>query len=42
MGRVEYLKPNFPVDAFAGRATYYVRYRVPYPQRDSVSRHRQQ
>src|SRR5919108_4889771 len=31
MNRVAYVKPNFPVDAFAGTATYYVRYRVPYP-----------
>lgn len=32
MDRVKYLKPDFPVDAFAGTATYYVRYRVPYPE----------
>jgi SAM-dependent methyltransferase len=31
MDRIEYVKPDFPVDAFAGTATYYVRYRVPYP-----------
>src|SRR2546427_8875829 len=31
MDRIEYVKPNFPVDAFAGTATSYVRYRVPYP-----------
>jgi trans-aconitate methyltransferase len=31
MNRVVYVKPDFPVDAFAGTATYYVRYRVPYP-----------
>ena len=31
MNRVAYVKPDFPVDAFAGTATYYVRYRVPYP-----------
>jgi SAM-dependent methyltransferase len=32
MNRVEYVKPDFPLDAFAGTATYYLRYRVPYPQ----------
>ena len=32
MNRVTYVKPDFPVDAFAGTATYYVRYRVPYPE----------
>jgi SAM-dependent methyltransferase len=26
------VKPNFPVDAFAGTAIYYIRYRVPYPK----------
>lgn len=31
MSRVAYVKPNFPLDAFAGTATYYLRYRVPYP-----------
>ena len=31
MNRVVYVQPDFPVDAFAGTATYYVRYRVPYP-----------
>ena len=31
MNRVAYVQPDFPVDAFAGTATYYVRYRVPYP-----------
>ena len=31
MNRVAYVQPHFPVDAFAGTATYYVRYRVPYP-----------
>ena len=31
MNRVAYVKPDFPVDAFAGTATYYVRYRVAYP-----------
>jgi len=30
--RVAYVKPDFPRDAFAGTATYYLRYRVPYPQ----------
>src|SRR5580658_6488826 len=24
-------KPDYPVDAFAGTAAYYLRYRVPYP-----------
>ena len=32
MNRIEYVKPDFPLDAFAGTATYYLRYRVPYPQ----------
>jgi ubiquinone/menaquinone biosynthesis C-methylase UbiE len=32
MNRVEYVKPDFPPDAFAGTASYYLRYRVPYPQ----------
>jgi SAM-dependent methyltransferase len=32
MNRVEYVKPDFALDAFAGTATYYLRYRVPYPQ----------
>ena len=32
MNRVEYVKPDFPLDAFAGTASYYLRYRVPYPQ----------
>ena len=31
MNRVAYAQPNFPADAFAGTALYYVRYRVPYP-----------
>jgi SAM-dependent methyltransferase len=31
MNRVAYVTPDFPVDAFAGTATYYARYRVPYP-----------
>ena len=31
MNRVVYVQPDFPVDAFAGTATYYARYRVPYP-----------
>src|SRR5919108_2152765 len=41
MNRVAYVKPNFPVDAFAGTASYYLRYRVPYPEallRDLVER----
>jgi ubiquinone/menaquinone biosynthesis C-methylase UbiE len=41
MNRVAYVKPDFPRDAFAGTATYYLRYRVPYPQallRDLVER----
>jgi hypothetical protein len=41
MNRVEYVKPDFPLDAFSGTATYYLRYRVPYPQallRDLVKR----
>jgi SAM-dependent methyltransferase len=32
MERVEYVKPDFPADAFAGTAGYYVRYRPPYPR----------
>jgi SAM-dependent methyltransferase len=32
MNRVEYVKPDFPLDAFAGTASYYLRYRVPYPK----------
>jgi len=32
MNRVAYVKPDFPRDAFAGTAAYYLRYRVPYPQ----------
>ena len=32
MHRVEYVRPDFPLDAFAGTASYYLRYRVPYPQ----------
>lgn len=31
--RVEHLGANFSANAFAGTATYYVRYRVPYPDR---------
>jgi SAM-dependent methyltransferase len=41
MNRIEFVKPDFPLDAFAGTATYYLRYRVPYPQallRDLVER----
>lgn len=29
MNRVVYVKPDFPRDAFAGTAIYYLRYRVP-------------
>lgn len=29
---MEYIKPDFPADAFAGTACYYARYRVPYPR----------
>ena len=29
---MEYLKPNYPKDAFEGTADYYSRYRVPYSQ----------
>lgn len=32
MNFLEYLKPNYPKDAFEGTAEYYSRYRVPYPQ----------
>jgi SAM-dependent methyltransferase len=32
MDRMDYVTPNFPVDAFAGTASYYVRYRIPYPE----------
>jgi len=32
MDRVEYVKPSFPVDAFAGTAIFYARYRVAYPK----------
>jgi len=32
MNRVAYVKPNFPVDAFVSTASYYIRYRVPYPE----------
>jgi SAM-dependent methyltransferase len=28
---LEYLKPNYPKDAFEGTADYYLRYRIPYP-----------
>jgi SAM-dependent methyltransferase len=41
MNRVTYVKPNFPLDAFAGTASYYLRYRIPYPEallRDLVER----
>jgi ubiquinone/menaquinone biosynthesis C-methylase UbiE len=33
MDRVEHVKPNFPADAYAGTASYYLRYRFPYPER---------
>jgi len=29
---LNYLKPNYPIDAFAGTADYYSLFRVPYPQ----------
>lgn len=32
MDRAEYVKPDFTADAFAGTATYYAQYRVPYPK----------
>lgn len=32
MSSPEYLKPNYPKDAFEGTAEYYSRYRVPYPR----------
>src|SRR3954469_1642357 len=41
MNRVQYVRPDFPLDAFAGTAPYYLRYRVPYPEallRDLVER----
>jgi SAM-dependent methyltransferase len=31
MNQLEYVAPDFPSDAFAGTADYYVRYRLPYP-----------
>jgi ubiquinone/menaquinone biosynthesis C-methylase UbiE len=31
-GPSEFVRPNFPKDAFAGTAADYVRYRVPYPE----------
>ena len=31
MDQLEYVLPNFPADAFAGTADYYVRCRLPYP-----------
>ncbi len=33
MNEGEYVKPGFPADAFAGTADFYVRHRVPYPER---------
>ena len=41
MNHVVYVKPAFRPDAFAGTATYYLRYRVPYPHallRDLIQR----
>lgn len=32
MNAPEYIKPDFPEDAFVGTATYYAQYRVPYPK----------
>lgn len=32
MKNIEYLKPNYPKDAFEGTADFYSRFRVPYPQ----------
>ena len=32
MRPVHYVKPDYPADAFAGTASYYARYRVPYPK----------
>lgn len=32
MNLVDHVMPDFPADAFAGTATYYVHYRVPYPK----------
>lgn len=32
MSKVEYLKPNYPRDAFEGTADHYAQYRIPYPQ----------
>jgi SAM-dependent methyltransferase len=32
-GPFTYVKPDFPADAFAGTAGYYVRFRQPYPER---------
>lgn len=33
MKHVEHAGPKFPADAFAGTSAYYVRYRIPYPER---------
>ena len=33
MKHVEHARPRFPADAFAGTSAYYVRYRIPYPER---------
>lgn len=32
MNNINYLKPEFPADAFEGTEEYYLNYRVPYPQ----------
>jgi ubiquinone/menaquinone biosynthesis C-methylase UbiE len=32
-GTYQYVKPSFPTDAFAGTASYYLRYRLPYPDK---------
>jgi ubiquinone/menaquinone biosynthesis C-methylase UbiE len=32
VSKVEYLKPNYPRDAFEGTAEFYSQYRIPYPQ----------
>jgi SAM-dependent methyltransferase len=32
MKEIEYIKPDFPADAFVGTAYYYTRYREPYPK----------
>jgi ubiquinone/menaquinone biosynthesis C-methylase UbiE len=32
VSNIEYLKPNYPRDAFEGTAEFYSQYRIPYPQ----------